>query len=82
MRFRPSFTQLESRENPSVPALDPFGGTAPAPVDPPAAPVDPVQVAIDAVIAGATATTTTPPTTPTTDPLLIINSIYNVPLVP
>lgn len=81
MRFRPTFMQLESRENPSVPALDPFGGTAPAPVEEPTT-TDPVQVAVDAVIAGASATTTTTTTAPTTDPLLINNSIYNVPLVP
>lgn len=82
-RFRPALTPLESRENPSVPGIDPFGGAAPAPVDPtpPPTTTDPVilQTAIDAVIAGAGSA----PTTPTTagNILLENNSIYKIPIV-
>jgi len=77
-RFRPTLTPLEARENPSVPGLDPFGGVAPAPVDPPAVPFDPAQIAIDAVIAGAASV---PPTTPLV-PADGINSVYKIPLLP
>lgn len=84
-RFRPALTPLESRENPSVPAIDPFLGSAPPPADPiptpPPAESALVQLMIDAAIAGASGATTTPPAAPT-DPLLANNSIYNVPLLP
>lgn len=72
MNFRPSLFQFESRENPSVPVIDPFGGIAPPSTDPALTPT-------------TTTTTTTvivTPTTTTTDPLLATNAIYNVPLVP
>ena len=82
-RARLSLFALETRENPSVPGLDPFGGEAPAPIDPPGAgAVDPVQIAIDAAIAGASATATTTTTTTTTTTADGINSIYNIPLLP
>ena len=79
-RARLSLTSLEARENPSVPTVDPTGGTAPPPTEPPP-PTDPVQLAIDAAAAGAAAgAPTTPP--PPIDPLLGNNSVYNVPLLP
>jgi hypothetical protein len=75
-RARLSLLSLETRENPSVPGLDPIGGNAPPPVDPPAPPPsDPAEVAIAAAIAGATVP-------PPVDPLLGNNGIYNVPLLP
>lgn len=84
-RFRPALTWLESRENPSTPTADPFGGAVPPPADPTPAPPPAdsslVQIMINAAAAAASSASTTPPATPT-DPLLANNSIYNVPLVP
>jgi hypothetical protein len=79
-RFIPVLSALESRENPSVPYLDPLGATAPPPSDPaPApAPVDPTAAIIAAATGAATGTTPTNPN----DPILGNNSIYNVPLLP
>src|SRR5258706_134139 len=34
LRFRPTLTRLETRENPDVTPLDPLGGPAPPPADP------------------------------------------------
>ena len=80
-RARLSLTALEARENPSVPTLDPFGGTAPPPTDPvtlTAVPTDPAAVAEAAALAGVTFAPIPPPV----DPLLGNNTIYNVPLLP
>jgi hypothetical protein len=64
-RARLSLLALETRENPSVPGLDPIGGEAPPPVDPPAPPPsDPVLLAEAAVIAGVTIPPETPPAPP------------------
>lgn len=72
MNFRPTLFQFESRENPSLPVLDPIGGTAPPSTDP----------ALTTTTPTTTTTVIVTPTTTTTDPLLATNSIYNVPLVP
>ena len=87
MKFRPTLFQFESRENPSVPVLDPIGGTAPPSTDPvvTAPPVDPATAAADAVNAAITVAlgVVTPAAPPAPfDPLTANNSIYNVPLVP
>lgn len=82
-RARLSLTALEARENPSVPTVDPFGGTAPPPADPSTVvlpplptPTDPAAVAEAAAIAGATLTPAP------IDPLLGNNSVYKIPLLP
>ena len=87
MKFRPTLFQFESRENPSLPVLDPIGGTAPPSTDPVvvAPPVDPATAAADAAVAAANLALSliTPPAPPAPfDPLTANNSIYNVPLVP
>ena len=74
-RARLSLLSLETRENPSVPGVDPIGGYVPPPTDPLPPTDDPATLAEAAVIAGATPT-------PPTDPLLGDNSVYKVPLLP
>ena len=74
MNFRPTLFQFESRENPSVPVIDPIatGGIVPSSTAP----------ALTTTTPPTTTTVIVTPTTTTTDPLLVINTIYNVPLVP
>jgi len=80
-RARLSLTALETRENPSVPTVDPVGGTAPPPTDPlpPPPPTNPAAMAEAAAAAGAALP---PPPPAPIDPLLGNNSIYKVPLLP
>jgi hypothetical protein len=65
-RARLSLLSLETRENPSVPGIDPYGGEVPAPTGPVSPPpaTDPVALAEAAVIAGVTIPPTTPPAPP------------------
>lgn len=84
-RARLSVFQLESRDNPSTPELDPLGlgAFAPPPSDPPSPP--PSNPAISFFVDAAAATAarmTVGITTITADPFTEINTIYNVPLVP
>ncbi|QJW93904.1 hypothetical protein FTUN_1418 [Frigoriglobus tundricola] len=77
-RARLSLFALETRENPSVPGIDPTGGTAPAPVTTTTTTTattttDPTSIALAAATAGATV--------PTTNVLTATNSIYNTPVV-
>ena len=72
--FRPSLCQLETRENPSIPVVDPFGGTAPPWTDPALTPTT-----TDTTTTVIVTTTTTPPAP--FDVFTANNSIYNVPLV-
>jgi hypothetical protein len=85
-RFRPELMSLETRENPSVPGVDPIGGDAPPPVDTPpaAAPTDTTTPTTGSPLLTIIALTTelAVNATQTTDPLLQNNSIYNIPLVP
>jgi hypothetical protein len=74
-RARLFLTSLETRENPSTPTADPFGGDAPPPSDPPPAPTTPVQTAEDACIAGVTL----PPTTPPAPPVDTTHLLYQLP---
>jgi hypothetical protein len=81
---RPAVEQLEARDTPSVPMIDPFGGIAPVPVS------EPVPVPVPATV------TVAPPLPPAPtklsvwnrlaleaalNPLLADNPIYKVPLV-
>ena len=65
-RARLSLLALETRENPSVPGLDPIGGDTTVPLDPvpPPPSTDPVAMAEAAAIAGVTIPPTTPPAPP------------------
>ncbi len=74
MNFRPTLFQFESRENPSLPVLDPIGGTAPPSTDPALTPTT-----TDTTTTVIVTTTTTPPAP--FDVFMANNSIYNVPLV-